>query len=420
MSDASKLACKALRSLLRDERGGVAIIFAFCCVFLAALVGGAVDFARLYKAQATYRDAMDAAALAGARVKQLGGSDSDAIKAAEAYIAEIRGLNPVDGSIRFEVTQFGTAMTGTGSLSLKTAFLGAIKVDKITFKVTNTAQFSEAPDIEMSLMLDITGSMAGQKIADLKSATEDMIDIVIRDGQGSNKSRIAISPFSSSLKLRTGEFGKATGVNAPGTYVGCVVERVGSEAYTDAGPAAGAYVTPVEQVRFRGDCESMPEAIALSANKSELKRTVASFKATGTTAGHIGTAWAWYMLSPKWGDVFGGDSRPAPYEAMFEKKPNGMPKLRKIAVLMTDGEYNTQYSGTDSTSQARRLCDGMKDTGMEIFTVGFQVGDIASAVETLKRCASAPANFYNVANGDDLRAAFRDIALKASTLRLTH
>ena len=195
---------------------------------------------------------------------------------------------------------------------------------------------------------------------------------------------------------------------------------MGSEAYTDAGPAAGAYFTPVEQVRFRGDCESMPEAISLTSNKSQLKRTVASFKATGTTAGHIGTAWAWYMLSPKWGHVFGGDSRPAPYEAMFEKKPNGMPKLRKIAVLMTDGEYNTQYSGTDSTSQARRLCDGMKDTGMEIFTVGFQVGDIASAVETLKRCASAPANFYNVANGDDLRAAFRDIALKASTLRLTH
>ncbi len=83
------------------------------------------------------------------------------------------------------------------------------------------------------------------------------------------------------------------------------------------------------------------------------------------------------MLSPKWGDVFGGDSRPAPYEAMFEKKPNGMPKLRKIAVLMTDGEYNTQYLNADSTTQARSICANLKQTGIEVFTVGFQLGGIA-------------------------------------------
>lgn len=406
------------RTWARDDRGSVAIIFTFCCLFLAALVGGSVDFARLYKTQAAYRDAIDAAALAGARVKQLGGTDAEAVRAAEAYMSTVRALNPVGGTIRFDVVQLGTAMQAVANLSLSTSFLSTIKIDTLDFKIANTAQFSETPDIEMSLMLDITGSMAGQKIADLKSATEDMIDIVIKDG-GPNKSRIGIAPFSSSVRLPNGIFVKATGVAATGTYEGCVVERIGAEAYTDAEPASGAYVRPVERVGYRGDCASMPEVIGLTSNKSELKRTVESFKATGTTAGHIGTAWAWYLLSPKWGNTFGGDSRPAPYEDMFQKKPNGMPKLRKIAVLMTDGEYNTEYTSTDSTTQARKLCDNMKATGMEVFTVGFQVGDVPAAVATLKRCASAPGNFYDVSNGDDLRSAFRDIALKTSTLRLT-
>jgi len=404
----------------RDDAGGVAIIFAFCCVFLAALVGGAVDFARLYKTQAIYREAIDAAALAGARVKQLGGSDADAISAAEAYMAEIRKLNPADGTVRFEITHSGTAVQGVANLSLRTNFLSTVKIDKIDFGIKNLAEFSDSPDVEMSLMLDITGSMAGQKIADLKDATKDLIDIVIRDDAHTGKNRIGMAPFSSSVKLAEGSFLKATGLTAVGTHDGCVVERTGAEAYSDAAPASGSFVTPVERVRFRGDCGSMPEVVGLTSNRNELKRVVDTFRATGSTAGHIGTAWAWYLLSPHWSAVFPGAARAAPYEDLLLKKSNGQPKLRKIAVLMTDGEYNTEYSGTDSTTQARKVCANMKATGMEIFTVGFQVGDIPSAVRTLQDCASAAGNFYNVASGDDLRAAFRDIALKAATLRLTH
>ena len=46
-----------------------------------------------------------------------------------------------------------------------------------------------------------------------------------------------------------------------------------------------------------------------------------------------------------------------------------MPKLRKIAVLMTDGEYNTEYLNADSTTQARSICANIKDTGIEVYTI---------------------------------------------------
>ena len=95
----------------------------------------------------------------------------------------------------------------------------------------------------------------------------------------------------------------------------------------------------------------------------------------GATAGHLGTAWAWYLLSPNWASLFDKDNQPAAYDDL--KRTIGKaktPLLRKIAVLMTDGEYNTQYSSTDSNTQARAICDEMKKTGIEVFTVGFEIG----------------------------------------------
>ena len=85
---------------------------------------------------------------------------------------------------------------------------------------------------------------------------------------------------------------------------------------------------------------------------------------------------------------------------------------------MTDGEYNTSYSATDSTTQARQLCAEMKKTGIVVFTVGFDLGGNATAINTLSNCASDPSKFYDTKTGDQLRHAFRDIAIQASPLRL--
>jgi hypothetical protein len=144
--------------------------------------------------------------------------------------------------------------------------------------------------------------------------------------------------------------------------------------------------------------------------------------AAGSTAGHLGTAWAWYTLSPNWGSVFGPGSRPAAY---------GTSKLEKIAILMAGGEYNTEYdrgvktsttggsspNGT-STSQARQLCTNMKAAGITVYSVGFQL-DTQTAIDTLRTCATSSEHFYEATTGAELRQSFRDIALKISTLRLT-
>ena len=85
---------------------------------------------------------------------------------------------------------------------------------------------------------------------------------------------------------------------------------------------------------------------------------------------------------------------------------------------MTDGEYNKKYSGSSSETQAREICANMKAAGIEVYTVGFEISEGGEADETMEECASSGDHYYHAGDGDALRAAFRDIALKIATLRL--
>jgi hypothetical protein len=60
----------------------------------------------------------------------------------------------------------------------------------------------------------------------------------------------------------------------------------------------------------------------------------------------------------------------------------------------------------------------MKNTGIIVYSVGFALGGNQLATNTLKNCATSTAHFYDTTTGDQLRQAFRDIALKISTLRI--
>ncbi len=409
------------RDFAAHDGGGVAMMFGLLSVVLFGAVGGAVDFAQAYRARSMYQSALDAGSLAAARVKQMGGTDAEAIKTAEAYLEPVKKRVGLKGTSDYSIIDQGTAVRGKVDLSMDTTFLAVMGIKKVPISLVNTARFSLGTNVELAMMLDVTGSMSGQKIDDLKAAVEDLINVVVLDNQSNSTSRVAMAPFSHSVKLDKKSFEKATGRDnsGKGSYKGCVVERTGGDAYTDAAPNAGSYLTPLEDKDASATCEDGREVFPLSDKKVDLKNMVRSLSTGGMTAGHLGTAWAWYLLSPNWGNAIEQDNKPASYSELTQKNAAGGPKLRKIAVLMTDGEYNKQYSGVDSTTQARALCTEMKKTGIEVFTVGFELGNSPTATQTLRECATSSSNFYNAANGSELKQAFRDIALKASPLRIS-
>jgi hypothetical protein len=281
-------------------------------------------------------------------------------------------------TISFAVGDDGMSITATGTAYIQTRFLQIANIDKLPLITPSQANFSQSQlalggpgsggsgggsgggnngqSLEIALMVDVTGSMndgsgSGSsrttKIQDLKDAATDLINVVIWQDQSKYTSKMAIVPFSEDIQLPSTALTKARGTLSKSKTVSgttyllsdCVVERTGTQKYTDAAPKSGEYVMGHYTVKTagatKGTCTvpTSAEVVPLTSTKQTLLDKIAGLTASGGTAGHLGTAWAWYMLSPNWATLW-PSSTPVAY---------GTTSVQKIAILMTDGEYNTQY-----------------------------------------------------------------------------
>ncbi len=445
-----------LAQLGRDKRGDVAMMFGLMALILFVCVGAAVDMGRWLHARNDTTAALDAAVLAAGRQLQLEPSNyTKALAVAQQYYQQNtqKRLPLESDSISFVMADNNLSVTAQGTAYIKTPFLSFVKVPQLSLLSATKSEFSKATlaiggnskvNLEISMMLDVSGSMTGDKLQAMKDAASDLVNIVVWDDQSEYTSKVALAPFSAEVRLpstwNTTARGATPSPNPSQKSVSyscgkktctqtykltpCVVERKGTYRYTDDAPSQGKVMA---NYSTSGSCAigSTNEVAALSNNKTSIISKISALSANGGTAGHLGTAWAWYTLSPNWTSVFPAGSAPAAY---------GTAKLQKIAVLMTDGEYNTEYDtngiatgstgaggavNSDSNTQARALCDGMKAKGITVYTVGFALGGNQTAIDTLNYCATTPGHFYNAANADGLKQAFRDIALKISSLYLS-
>lgn len=220
----------------------------------------------------------------------------------------------------------------------------------------------------------------------------------------------------------------------------CVSERTGPQAYTDAAPSTAYvgtnYPSTAADSYSPNPCPSA-KITPLTSDKASLKAQINAYAAGGSTAGHIGLAWGWYMVAPNFGYLWPSASqRPAAYKTK---------DLMKVVILMTDGAFNTPYcngviaanagsgSGSDddhincnatngdSFSQARALCTAIKNSAYDItlYTVGFDVGSDATAKTFLTDCASDSSKAFFPATGSELKSSFKAIAQEISSLRIS-
>lgn len=469
---------KSGRRFARDVRGDVAILFGLMSLVLFMMIGLAVDYGRFVNARSQTIAATDAAVLAGARALQTNGGNQDAaLKVAQAYYSQAtkNRLSLTNDTINFAIADNATAMVTTGNATITTPFMGLAGTESLPILRKDGADYSKAVlavggnaelNLEIGMMLDISGSMGeGTKLQDMKDAANDLVDIVVWQDQSEYSSRVAIVPFSTDVLPTASLFQSATNTSntskpSPVTYsvtsgsgknkktttytyypTACVGERAGKD-YSDTAPGAGHYIPREFATRpsrtslpsGMGACgiDSNGEMVPMTNDKTVLHNKINSLVDGGNTGGHVGTAWTYYLLSPNWAKVLPNGSKPVAY---------GTENTKKIAVLMTDGEYNSVHdsngvetsksgagssvNGADSPSQAKKICDDMKkkdadgNDHIEIYTVGFQLGNNRTAIDTLSYCATDASHFYNSTTGDALKAAFRDIALKISTLYLS-
>jgi Flp pilus assembly protein TadG len=394
----------------KSETGAIAPMFGLMMLAILTMVGVSIDTARGTRISSMASSALDAAALAGAKALRLQNpSDAELTALIEDYFrsnfqhsAESAAIDSIgvvsnreDHSVQLVV-----------NLKVPTTITALLGKQHLDVKVNSSAVF-DVKDVEVSMMLDVSGSMGGSKIEDLKAAATDLVQILLpTDVPHSN--RVAIAPFSTAVNAGNLADEISNGVDhrgrsMSGRYTNCVTERAGAHAFSDASPSTA---------KLNRKSNSCPTATVqpLTNDLDTLEDAIESLSANGMTAAHLGIAWASYLLSPSWAAVFGDDSAPVAYDNT---------DFRKVAILMTDGMFNNYYESANgnSVTQARALCDGMKANGLTIYTVGFQVPE--EVVPTLEYCATSPQHFYSAEDGAALRQTFKDIAKRLNGLRLS-
>lgn len=389
---------KSNRSLNSDERGSVAVVFGLSLLALTIAIGVAVDYSRATAYYERTQSALDSVVLAVAKAASNGAKDAEVKKIGQTYFNQaMKGTDgikfgPLDIQVDAESGEVSAGVSG----KVRTIMGKMIGIETINRELVSEAA-SSSKNIELGMMLDVSGSMKGGKIAALKEAAGDLVDTLNSSGGSSRKARIAIAPYSTSVNL--GKYAaSAKGNTKKGT---CVSERKGANAFTDSNPKAGAMGNKAS------DCPD-PTIQPLSDDPDAVKSAINALEADGSTAGHLGIAWAWYLVSEKWRDFWPAENAPE------EKGPETL----KAVVLMTDGEFNTEYESDNGKSavQAEKLCANMKADGLMIFTVAFDAPN--EVLPLFAKCATVPGYAFDAKDEAGLKKSFARIATYLNDLRI--
>lgn len=205
-------AVRGLRNLaarLSSDRGGnVVMIFALVMPALVMVTLGGIDINRITTVKARVQDALDAAALAAARSSYTNPDDLRTV-AVVALRANLRNasVEPFsDRDLQIELTDEQVVVADL-TVQVKTLVAnivlppyGKLLDDTLPVNVHSEVNRS-SKDIEVALVLDITGSMAGSRLTSLKDAARQLATIVVQDQQSPYYSRMAVIPYSTGVNL---------------------------------------------------------------------------------------------------------------------------------------------------------------------------------------------------------------------------
>lgn len=482
---------------LSCARGNVALIFALLALPLAVMAGFGVDLWRQNTAVTAVQNAIDAAALAAAATELDEVADLEAV--VEAYLAGNMNGTQLSAGYTTEVElideeRLRVIVRG----SVPAFFSGLIGRTELPVVATATATRGSDAFVEIALVLDNTWSMSASggattKIAGLKSAATSLVNEVMTRDDG--KVKVSILPYADYVNVGTANR-SASWLNVPADYSTTstpsprVCTQVPVTTTTCTGGVRGTCTRYRDGVPETYSCWTTPQTC--TTRPVSPPRTQESCTGGGSP---VTTWYRWYgcvgsrnsgtlrlndtlpgtrypgfvqtsqaclnpilpltatkatVLSQINGLVVNiGSYRPETYipagmiwgiNALSPSAPltDGRaygPNVRKIIVLMTDGENTLRYvssngthtapSGSTSAAQLAQtnsdvgsLCTYAKSQNMEIYTVSLGVTSV-TARNMLTSCATSAGHAYAANDSTALIAAFRRIARSINAVRLT-
>ena len=185
----------------RDRRGNVAILFGFALIPLMLGIGIAVDYGRALTVRERMADAADSAALAVAGWPGL--SQAELTTKAQQYFDANYPPSSLGTVGKVNVSAKGNDIVVSVSGSVPTNFMTLANIKNVEVSASSTVTVGMGT-LEVALALDNSGSMQGSKIAALKDAANDLVDILFKSARGSTKPdpiKISVVPFAAGVNV---------------------------------------------------------------------------------------------------------------------------------------------------------------------------------------------------------------------------
>jgi Flp pilus assembly protein TadG len=444
-----------------DVRGSVSIVMALSLIGLMGMVGLAIDYNRMSSTRQELQTLADAAVIAAATSAR---ASQDPQTAADISLAANWAAKRRQSTAAIVVSDAGNnELLGLASTKLPMTFARILGWQTVDISVKASVVYGQG-SVELALVLDTTGSMAGQPLSDLQAATKALLDSAYAPAGASDKVKVAVVPFAQYVNVGIANRNKpwmsvpanssstsnqctttspiigtsncttktATGYNdgVPYTYTyqdctyqyGPPVTTCGPQtSATSWNGCAGSRNHPLDNDAKVASGQPVPgvmdtwcgtEMLRLTKDRSTIDGTVASFTAGGETYIPAGLLWGWRAISPD-----------APFADGTAY--NGAGAARKAIVLMTDGA-NTKspnypdhegYDANKANQLMAETCAAIKAQKISVFMVAFNVTDQA-AKDRLSACASSTSQFFDAPSASQLSAAFQKIGRTLAALYL--
>jgi Flp pilus assembly protein TadG len=437
-----------LKRYLYGTGGNVAMMFSGTILVVLMGIGAAIDFNGMSSQRVKYQALADMAVLAAAA----SGEDNPA-ELKKIAKAAVDGNNFTGDDLTTNLSiPNGNTLRVEVSSNYKTSIMGLFGMDTIAVKAGAEAPPKGQGKINLALVLDVTGSMSGSKIATLRTAATDLVDSLSdTDGDGigddGGNSMFAVVPFARYVQIPMSYstapwldivLEEDCDINVDwDNSTGCTDITVTDdddgiiETYTTTTCTNYAYLPEVCEtepwdgcvgsrtypwntrdyyggMRIPGREEGLwcdDELVPLTNQVSVIKDKIDDIDTDAETYIPSGLVWGWRALSPD-----------AP---LVQADTADRTERKSAMLLMTDGANTRSVDSSEpefhwgndvdaANTITSELCEGAKASGIIIYTVAFDVTDV-DTIAMLRNCATDPTKFFDAGDGTALELAFEDV-----------
>ncbi|MEL7109810.1 MAG: hypothetical protein AAGJ68_15570 [Pseudomonadota bacterium] len=257
------------------------------------------------------------------------------------------------------------SVTASATLTVDTAVMHLFGTEEVTIEVQASA-FQSIPNIEISMVLDISSSMRGNRLTSLKAASTEFVDIMLNETT-EDATSINVIPFGGTVNIgstlfdkfavETSGFGTIIDPSEDDYNIGTSVETSDFR-FTDGHECIEAvqtdYSTAMLSNNSRGQvpdfwrwwnnhpwCPEAASAVFLNSNDATaIKAHLNGMVLSDGTGMDIGALWGLKTLSPSFRGELGGDFTDRPLDFNAEES-------KKVMIIMTDGAITAQNRPKD-------------------------------------------------------------------------